>query len=178
MRIPIYVVAVVVLVASGAHAKTFIYPEKGQDAAQQSKDDAECRVWARDNSGVDPNAPAAAADRGGRAAGAVGGAARGAAVGAAIGAIAGDAGKGAAIGAVGGGVRGRRGAVAGERAGAAARSLRALRRWWPDSTTIRRSPSRWNGRPRARWSSTCRGLRIHGRARWRTSIRSGSRSSI
>jgi len=113
-------VAVVVLIASAAHAKTFIYPEKGQDAAQQSKDDSACRAWARDNSGVDPNAPAAAPDRGGRAAGAVGGAARGAAVGAAIGAIAGDAGKGAAIGAVGGGVRGRRGAMANEGASAAA----------------------------------------------------------
>ena len=34
----------------------FIYPQKGQSAEQQSKDEYECYQWARENSGFDPMA--------------------------------------------------------------------------------------------------------------------------
>lgn len=89
--------------------KVYVYPQKGQSQDQQAKDDAACRQWAREQSGVNPNAPTPQPQVGQHARGAVGGAARGAAVGAAVGAIAGDAGKGAGAGAVVGGVGGRRG---------------------------------------------------------------------
>lgn len=96
----------------------FAYPKNKQTPDQQMKDENECFASAKQQSGVDPNAPPpatkteeqkkaeqqAAADnakqaRGGR----VRGAARGAAGGAAVGAIADDeAGKGAAAGATAG----------------------------------------------------------------------------
>lgn len=96
----------------------FAYPKNKQTPNQQMKDENECFASAKQQSGVDPHAPApetkteeqkkaeqqAAADnakkvRGGRARGA----ARGAAGGAAVGAIADDeAGKGAAAGATAG----------------------------------------------------------------------------
>ena len=86
-------------------AQQVIYPAKGQSAAQQQKDEAECYTWAKGQTGYDPaqatqyaSAPPQQEIGGER----VRGAARGAAGGAVIGAIAGDAGKGAAIGAVGG----------------------------------------------------------------------------
>jgi hypothetical protein len=104
-RLPGLAAVFVVVLVSTASAKTFIYPQKGQSAAQQSKDEGECRAWAQQQSGVDPNAPPPQA-RHGR--GTVRGGAKGAATGAAVGAIAGDAGKGAAAGAVVGGVAGRR----------------------------------------------------------------------
>lgn len=94
-----------VLAQSG---KTYIYPQKGQDQRQQDIDTAECTRWAKQQSGVDPNAPPPQEQVGSHARGAAGGAARGAALGAAVGAIAGDAGKGAGAGAVVGGVKGRR----------------------------------------------------------------------
>jgi hypothetical protein len=97
-----------------AQSKLYVAPEKGQDAAQQQKDESECRQWAQQQSGVNPAAPAAGPDRGQRLGGTTRGAARGAALGAAVGAIAGDAGKGAAAGAAVGGVKGRRDAVRGE----------------------------------------------------------------
>jgi hypothetical protein len=84
-----------------------IYPAKGQSAEQQQKDQGECYVWAKQNTGVDPvavaqgqaNQPPPSGPQGERARGA----ARGAVGGAAIGAIANDdAGKGAAVGAVAG----------------------------------------------------------------------------
>ena len=82
-------------------AEPIIYPAEGQDQAQQSKDEGECFVWARDRTGFNPlatqsNQPAVAEERRGRAL-------RGAAGGAAVGAIVGDsddAAKGAGIGAV------------------------------------------------------------------------------
>jgi len=99
----------------------FVFGRNGQTADQQLKDESECYSAARQQTGIDPKAPApagksaeqkqaeqkAAADNadtpsGGRARGA----ARGAAGGAAVGAIAGDAGKGAAAGAVAGTMRG------------------------------------------------------------------------
>jgi outer membrane protein with glycine zipper len=98
----------VVAVAFAAEAqKPIVYPAKGQSAAQQSKDDAECYAWAKQNTGIDPAAVASAPppQQTGPAVGGgqrVRGAARGAAGGAAIGAIAGDAGAGAGIGAIAG----------------------------------------------------------------------------
>lgn len=82
------------------------YPAKGQSPQQQSRDEGECYGWAKQQTGIDPVATAAAPTKQeGPAVGGgerVSGAARGALGGLAIGAIAGDAGKGAAIGAVGG----------------------------------------------------------------------------
>ena len=99
----------------------FVFGKNGQNPDQQLKDESECYGAAKQMTGIDPKAPAAAgktaeqtaaeqkeaaknADqaKGARAAGA----ARGAAGGAAIGAIAGNAGKGAGAGAVAGTMRG------------------------------------------------------------------------
>jgi hypothetical protein len=99
----------------------FAYPKNKQSADQQRKDESESYASARQNSGVDPQAPAAAsaeeqpasqkeaAQQAGKdvpKGGAVKGSAKGAAGGAAIGAIAGDAGTGAAIGATAGAMPG------------------------------------------------------------------------
>jgi hypothetical protein len=111
-------VAGLTLCSTAARAQeVFVYPQKGQSQEQQQKDEGECSTWAKQQSGVDPNAAAPPPDRRKRLGGAAGGAARGAAAGAAIGAIAGDAGKGAAIGAAGGGVVGRRKAKGAEQTG-------------------------------------------------------------
>ncbi len=104
----------VVSVALAQTAKTFVYPQKGQSKSQQATDESECRSWAREQSGVNPDVPPTPAQLGSHARGTAGGAARGAAAGAAVGAIAGDAGKGAAAGAVVGGVAGRRRSKAGK----------------------------------------------------------------
>lgn len=99
----------------------FAYPRNNQNSDQQLKDESECYGSAKQQSGVDPQAPPpaaksadqkaaeqkAAADnapqaKGGRAKGA----ARGAAAGAGLGAIAGDAGTGAAVGAAAGTMKG------------------------------------------------------------------------
>ena len=91
-----------------ASASTYIYPNQGQSAEQQQRDQGDCHVWAVDQSGVDPAQVAqqptttTAPAQGGR----LRGAAAGAAGGALVGAIAGDAGKGAAIGAATGTVVG------------------------------------------------------------------------
>jgi len=100
----------------------YVFPTKGQDASQQSEDEASCYQWAVSNTGNDPFAvqkqqqadaqqaaanqqAAAQVGQGAGAAGAVGGAAAGAL----IGEIASDdPGKGAAWGAAIGLVRGRR----------------------------------------------------------------------
>lgn len=97
--------AVLSVVVGHAQAAPIVYPAKGQSTQQQQADDGECNVWARNTTGIDPAAVAAAPAPSGPATGGgerVGGAARGALGGLAIGAIAGDAGKGAAIGAVAG----------------------------------------------------------------------------
>jgi hypothetical protein len=88
--------------------QVFVYPQKGQSQQQQDIDTGECTRWAKQQSGVDPNAPTQQEQLGSNARGAVGGAAKGAALGAAVGAIGGNAGKGAGAGAVVGGVAGRR----------------------------------------------------------------------
>lgn len=91
-----------------AQQKPVIYPAKGQSAEQQQKDDGECYVWAKNNTGVDPAALASAtpatqpAPKGQVAKGMM----RGAVGGAVIGEVADDnAGGGAAAGAVVGGAR-------------------------------------------------------------------------
>jgi len=93
-----------------------IYPARGQSAQKQNTDTAECQLWAKQTTGVDPvviaqqgaNQPPPQQQQGGMLRGAAGGAA----LGAMGGAIGGDAGKGAAIGAVvgtaAGGLRQRR----------------------------------------------------------------------
>jgi hypothetical protein len=92
--------------ASLAQQQPLAYPAKGQSADQQQKDSAECYIWAKNTTGVDP--AVASSNLPQKADSTVGGgqrlrgAARGAVGGAAIGAIAGDAGKGAGIGAVAG----------------------------------------------------------------------------
>jgi hypothetical protein len=99
----------------------YVFPNAGQDASQQSKDEGECYNWAVQQVGVDPfqaaeqakaqqaqaAANAEAAKAGGKGAGARG-AVKGAAAGALVGEIASDdAGEGAAIGAAAGVVAGR-----------------------------------------------------------------------
>jgi len=83
------------------YADLMIYPASGQDAAQQQKDEGECFVWARNQTGIDPmaapaTAPTTAQQQSGRGArGAVGGAIIGGIVDGSDGAK-----KGAAVGAV------------------------------------------------------------------------------
>ncbi len=98
----------------------FVYPTKGQNKEQQSKDEYECHTWSVGQTNFDPNKPVQAAtpapqQQSAQGGGAVGGAARGAALGAVGGAIAGDAGKGAAIGAGVGGLGGAMGKRQGRR---------------------------------------------------------------
>lgn len=109
------VLGILTLASQAVAAAPVIYPAKGQTAEQQSKDDGECQVWAKQNTGIDPlalagtasqPAPVAAAPPPAESGQRVKGAARGAAGGAVVGAIAGDAGKGAAVGAAAGTVAG------------------------------------------------------------------------
>jgi hypothetical protein len=105
-----------------ATLEVYVFPTSGQEASQQSKDEAECYSWAQSNTGVDPfqvdkdterqqqqaAEQAQAAQDASRGAGARG-AVRGAAAGALIGEIADDdASKGAAWGAALGATRSRR----------------------------------------------------------------------
>ena len=100
----------VALVAAGPAAaqEMFIFPQQGQDQAQQDADRGACHVWAVNQSGFDPTMASTTPPRSGEATqgGVLRGGARGAATGAVVGAIAGNAGKGAAIGAAGGGLVG------------------------------------------------------------------------
>lgn len=106
----------------GSTMDVYIFPVEGQDAGQQSKDEATCYEWAAGNTGTDPfdlakeeqadqqraQADQQAAQQVGQGSGARG-AFRGAAAGALIGEIANDdASEGAAWGAAAGVVRGRR----------------------------------------------------------------------
>jgi hypothetical protein len=102
--------------------EVYVFPTEGQDASQQSMDEADCYEWAVQNTGTDPfelakkaeqqkqqadqaQAEIAQAGQGAGAKGAVGGAAAGAL----IGEIASDdAGKGAAYGAAAGAIVARR----------------------------------------------------------------------
>jgi len=98
----------------------YVFPTDGQDAQQQSIDEAACYDWAVQNTGSDPfdlqkqaqqqQQQGQQAQKQAQAVGAgagVRGAAGGAATGALIGAIAGDTGKGAAYGAAAGLLMGR-----------------------------------------------------------------------
>lgn len=87
-----------------AVAEPYVYPQKGQSAEQQNKDEGECHQWAIGQTGYNP--AMASGPSQGRDGSLVRGGARGAAVGAVVGAIAGDAGKGAAAGAAGGALLG------------------------------------------------------------------------
>ena len=101
------------LSAAALAQQPIVYPAKGQSPQQQSTDEGECYVWAKQNTGIDPVALAGTpvqAPQQSAAGGAARGAARGAVGGVAIGAIAGNAGKGAAIGAVAGSMAGVHGA--------------------------------------------------------------------
>ena len=87
---------------ASAQYAPIIYPSAGQSLERQASDEAACRTWAQQQSGVYPGqtAPGYYGNPYNQAGTPVlGGAARGAALGAVGGAIAGDAGKGAAIGA-------------------------------------------------------------------------------
>ncbi|MGO4551613.1 glycine zipper family protein [Lysobacter sp. 2RAF19] len=92
--------------------KPSAYPSKGQTAEQKTQDDAACATWAKQDTGIDPAATAAApppatGPQGERARGAV----RGAAAGAVIGEVHnGDSSDGAKIGATAGVVAGGRAA--------------------------------------------------------------------
>ncbi len=105
-----------------ATMNVFVFPTEGQDAQQQSQDEAACYSWAVQNTGTDPfdlakkaeadkekaEQAKSEAEKTGRGAGASG-AVKGAAAGALIGEIASDdAGKGADYGAAAGVVAGRR----------------------------------------------------------------------
>jgi len=101
-RVPIGLMVWALSFAAAAQ-QPIIYPANGQSPQKQNTDTAECQLWAKQTTGVDPVAiaqqsgqPGASPQQGG----AIRGAAGGAALGAAVGAIAGNAGKGAAIGAV------------------------------------------------------------------------------
>ncbi len=125
-------IAVAAVSVGSVHAQeAFIYPSKGQTAAQQDKDKYECYGWAKGQTGFDPMAPPTTKTPpppgGGRSVvgGAVGGGMLGAGVGAVGGAVAGGkAGKGAKIGAATGGLLGGVGA-----AGQNAQASQARRDW-------------------------------------------------
>jgi hypothetical protein len=98
--------------AAQAQAKPIVYPSKGQSPQQQQKDEGECYVWAKNTTGIDPAAVAAAPAPAQQSGSAVGGGERasGALKGAVIGGIvdgSSGAGKGAAVGVVVGGSRAR-----------------------------------------------------------------------
>ncbi|MGE4441763.1 MAG: hypothetical protein AB7D27_09780 [Desulfomicrobium sp.] len=107
--------AVIVLLSGfSVMAQQFVYPQNGQSAGQQQKDESECHAWAVQQTGYDPTAAVQAApaqpaqtNAGAQPGSGLRGAAKGAVVGGLIGAIDDDAGKGAAIGATAGAVAGR-----------------------------------------------------------------------
>src|SRR5258706_15523894 len=88
---------------SVAAQQPIIYPAKGQSPQRQQSDTADCQLWAKQTTGVDPVVLAQQASQSGAPppqGQVLKGAAGGAAPGAADGAIAGDAGKGATVGAI------------------------------------------------------------------------------
>jgi hypothetical protein len=84
------------LTLAAAAQQPIIYPARGQSAQKQNTDTAECQLWAKQTTGVDPvaiaqqgaNQPAAPQQQGGMLKGAAGGAALGA-IGAVVGTAAG-----------------------------------------------------------------------------------------
>src|SRR3990172_616415 len=69
----------------------YAYPQQGQTVEQFSRDQNECQVWAKQQSGFDPGTETAKGAGLGAVIGALGGAAAGAAIGAAAGGIGGVA---------------------------------------------------------------------------------------
>ncbi len=101
----------VALTVAGPTAAQYIYPQKGQDQAQQDRDRGECHTWATNQSGFDPTRASTSppSSQEAKQGGVLRGGARGAATGAIIGAISGKgAAKGAKIGAASGGLLGGR----------------------------------------------------------------------
>ena len=94
----------VVVLAGSAEAQQYVYPERGQSAAKQQKDEAACSKWARTQSGYDPANPPVVAAASPEPVTGSGSRAKGAAVGAIGGAIGGNAGAGALAGAAVGGI--------------------------------------------------------------------------
>jgi uncharacterized protein YcfJ len=110
----VFVAAILLLSCVAVMAQQFVYPQKGQSAEQQQKDEYECHTWAVQQTKYDPTTAAQAAppqpaqtSTSAQPGSGLRGAAKGAVVGGLIGAIGNDAGKGAGIGAVAGGVAGR-----------------------------------------------------------------------
>ena len=86
------VMAAAALGVGSVHAQEmFIYPSKGQTAAQQDKDKYECYGWAKSQTGFDPMAPPTTRTPppAGGSKSVAGGAVKGAVVGAGVGAVAG-----------------------------------------------------------------------------------------
>jgi hypothetical protein len=108
LKLIIVVIPISAFTHSAIASDFFVYPTKGQNKEQQSKDESECYTWSVDQTNFDPRKPTQAStpapQQQDTQGGVVRGAGRGAALGAIGGAIAGDAGKGAAIGAATGGV--------------------------------------------------------------------------
>ena len=113
----ILLISVVFLITTAGLAmaqQQYVFPQKGQSAEQQKKDEYECHSWAVKQTGFDPTAAAQAPPQqaaqqpaGAQPGSGARGAARGAVVGAAAGSLGGEAGKGAAVGATAGAVAGR-----------------------------------------------------------------------
>jgi hypothetical protein len=103
-KAPLWIAAIMGALCGAAMANQYVYPERGQSAAKQHKDEVHCSHWARSQSGYDPANPPAAARAEAAPVTGSGARARGAAVGAIGGAIGGNAGAGAAVGALAGGV--------------------------------------------------------------------------
>jgi len=88
------------IVGPASAYEQFVYPSRGQSPAQQEQDERQCRQWAIEQTGFDPDQPPPRAEPSAPPPpGLFGGAFGGAALGAIGGAIGGNAGKGAAIGA-------------------------------------------------------------------------------
>ena len=106
----VVVLLVVTIAACPAWAqKPSVYPAKGQSADRKNSDDAQCLAWAKQDTGIDPAAVAAApAPATGPQGERLRGAARGAVAGGVVGGITGDASEGAAVGATVGVVAGGR----------------------------------------------------------------------
>ena len=94
--------------SSAVAQELFIFPQQGQDQAQQDQDRGACHVWAVNQTGFDPTLASTTppSSREAPQGGLVRGGARGAAAGAVIGAIGGNAGRGASRGAAAGGLIG------------------------------------------------------------------------
>jgi hypothetical protein len=109
----VIVITFLLSVTSATAQQQFVYPQKGQSAEQQKKDEYECHSWAVKQTGFDPTAAQAPAQQtaqqpaGAQPGSGARGAARGAVAGAAIGSLDGEAGKGAAVGAAAGTVAAR-----------------------------------------------------------------------